>query len=62
MTEPIPGKKTYLLALLGAVSTLAIYLSQVVSDGFSVEGFLRFVNSETIYGAFATLRLAFAKK
>jgi hypothetical protein len=62
MTNVMPGKKTYILVALAALAGLANYLSQVVSVGFDFGEFIKFVNTEAVTVALATIRLAIAKK
>lgn len=56
------GKKTYILAALGALSALALYAQGVILNGFDFTELLKFVNSEAMIGALAALRHAFGKK
>jgi len=56
------GKKTYALVILGALSALALYVQGVIQNGFDLQEFIKFVNSEALMLAFATLRQAIAKK
>lgn len=60
--DVLPGKKTYILVALGALSALAIYIGAVVGHGFDLGEFIKFVNSEAIVLAFATIRQAISKK
>lgn len=62
MGNVLVGKKTYVLVALGAVSALVVYAQTVIQGGFDFNGFIKFVNSEAIMLAFATLRQAIAKK
>lgn len=61
MSEILPGRKTYLLVILGLISGLALYIKTIVESGFNVPGFLQFVNSEVVMAAIATVRIAIGK-
>ena len=61
MTDIMPGKKTYVLVILGLISGLALYIKTVVEGGFNIPGFLQFVNSEVVMAAIATVRIAIGK-
>lgn len=56
------GKKTYIAAILGLVSAVALYAQQVLTAGFTFDGLLVFVNSSAVLGAIAFLRSALSKK
>lgn len=58
----LEGKKTYALVILAAISAAALYAQQVLTSGFDFGGFIKFVNSEALVLAFATVRQAIAKK
>lgn len=58
----LQGKKTYIVAITGAVSALALYVQAVALNGFDLTEFIKFVNSEALMLAFATLRQAVSKK
>ena len=58
----LDGKKTYILVGLALVGALATYFSGVVLHGFDLGEFWKFIQSEAVVGALATLRLAIAKK
>lgn len=58
----LSGKKTYIAAVLAAVSALALYAQGIVSHGFDMGELLKFLNSEAIVGALAFLRNAIEKK
>jgi len=58
----LSGKKTYALVILGAISTLALYAQNVITNGFDLGELVKFVNSEAIILAFGTIRAAIAKK
>lgn len=62
MGDLLTGKKTYILVLLGLISAFALYIQQVVTSGFDISGFLKFLQSEAIVAAIGTLRLAVGKK
>lgn len=56
------GYKTYLLVILALISGLSLYIAEVVSNGFSVNGLITFINSEAMVAALGTMRLALGKK
>lgn len=58
----LSGKKTYILVALAAIAALATYASSVISNGFDFGDLVKFINSEAIVLAFATIRQAIAKK
>lgn len=56
------GKKTYILVALAAISALALYAQSVITNGFDVSEFIKFLNTEALTAAFATVRLAISKR
>ena len=56
------GKKTYILVILGLVSAACLYAQAVLTNGFTMDGLLQFINSEAVLAGLGTLRLAISKK
>ena len=55
------GKKTYILIGLALLGALATYSAGVVNNGFDIGEFWKFIQSEAVVAAIATLRMAIAK-
>ena len=62
MGNILPGYKTYILAGLGIVSSICLYIMNIMQVGFNLPDFLKFLQSDVIIAALATLRLAIPKK
>lgn len=58
----LAGKKTYILVALAGVGALVTYASTVITNGFDLGEFWKFLQSEAMIAVFATLRMAIAKK
>ena len=57
----LTGKKTYILVGLALLGAFATYSAGVVNHGFDIGEFWKFIQSEAVVGALATIRLAIAK-
>ena len=62
MSDILPGKKTYILVGLALLGALATYSAGVVNHGFDMGEFWRFIQSESVVAALATIRMAIGKK
>ena len=58
----LDGKKTYILVGLALLGALATYSAGVVNHGFDIGELWKFIQSEAVVAALATIRLAIAKK
>lgn len=58
----LSGKKTYILTATAFVSALALYIQDVVANGFEVNHLLAFISGTAVTAAIAALRSAIAKK
>lgn len=58
----LSGKKTYILVGLALLGAFATYSAGVVNHGFDLGEFWKFIQSEAVVAALATIRMAIAKK
>ena len=56
------GKKTYLLVGLALLGAFATYSAGVVQNGFDLGELWKFLQTEAVVAALATIRMAIAKK
>lgn len=60
--DVLNGKRTYILVGLALLGAFASYFSGVVTHGFDLGELWKFVQSESVVAALATIRMAIGKK
>ena len=58
----LAGKKTYILVALALLGAFATYSAGVVQNGFNIGELWKFLQTEAVVAALATIRMAIAKK